>query len=81
MGSPCPRASYIDILFFAMVAAFIALRLRSVRAAHGARTPALGGLGPPANGAADNVVVCRAVRRTGEAEAGFTGLSTRPSRP
>jgi predicted lipid-binding transport protein (Tim44 family) len=49
---------YIDILFFAMVAAFIALRLRSVlgrRTGHERRRT--GGFGPPRpNGAADNVV-------------------------
>jgi predicted lipid-binding transport protein (Tim44 family) len=50
--------AYIDILFFAMVAAFIALRLRSVlgrRTGHERRRS--GGFGPArANGAADNVV-------------------------
>jgi predicted lipid-binding transport protein (Tim44 family) len=50
--------AYIDILFFAMVAAFIALRLRSVlgrRTGHERRRT--GGFGPArANGAADNVV-------------------------
>jgi predicted lipid-binding transport protein (Tim44 family) len=49
---------YIDILFFAMVAAFIALRLRSVlgrRTGHERRRT--GGFGTPRpNGAADNVV-------------------------
>jgi predicted lipid-binding transport protein (Tim44 family) len=49
---------YIDILFFAMVAAFIALRLRSVlgrRTGHERRRS--GGFGPARpNGAADNVV-------------------------
>jgi predicted lipid-binding transport protein (Tim44 family) len=49
---------YIDILFFAMVAAFIALRLRSVlgrRTGHERRRT--GGFGSPRpNGAADNVV-------------------------
>jgi predicted lipid-binding transport protein (Tim44 family) len=49
---------YIDILFFAMVAAFIALRLRSVlgrRTGHERRRS--GGFGSPRpNGAADNVV-------------------------
>jgi predicted lipid-binding transport protein (Tim44 family) len=50
--------AYIDILFFAMVAAFIALRLRSVlgrRTGHERRRT--GGFGPVRpNGAADNVV-------------------------
>lgn len=50
--------AYIDILFFAMVAAFIALRLRSVlgrRTGHERRRT--GGLGRTrSNGAADNVV-------------------------
>jgi predicted lipid-binding transport protein (Tim44 family) len=50
--------AYIDILFFAMVAAFIALRLRSVlgrRTGHERRRT--GGFGAPRpNGAADNVV-------------------------
>jgi predicted lipid-binding transport protein (Tim44 family) len=50
--------AYIDILFFAMVAAFIALRLRSVlgrRTGHERRRS--GGFGPArSNGAADNVV-------------------------
>ena len=50
--------AYIDILFFAMVAAFIALRLRSLlgrRTGHERRRS--GGFGPArANGAADNVV-------------------------
>jgi predicted lipid-binding transport protein (Tim44 family) len=50
--------AYIDILFFAMVGAFIALRLRSVlgrRTGHERRRS--GGFGPArANGAADNVV-------------------------
>jgi predicted lipid-binding transport protein (Tim44 family) len=50
--------AYIDILFFAMVAAFIALRLRSVlgrRTGHERRRT--GGFeGGRANGAADNVV-------------------------
>jgi predicted lipid-binding transport protein (Tim44 family) len=50
--------AYIDILFFAMVAAFIALRLRSVlgrRTGHERRRS--GGFGPARpNGAADNVV-------------------------
>jgi predicted lipid-binding transport protein (Tim44 family) len=50
--------AYIDILFFAMVAAFIALRLRSVlgrRTGHERRRS--GGFGPTrSNGAADNVV-------------------------
>ena len=50
--------AYIDILFFAMVAAFIALRLRSVlgrRTGHERRRT--GGFGPArSNGAADNVV-------------------------
>jgi predicted lipid-binding transport protein (Tim44 family) len=50
--------AYIDILFFAMVAAFIALRLRSVlgrRTGHERRRT--GGFGPARNnGAADNVV-------------------------
>lgn len=49
--------AYIDILFFAMVAAFIALRLRSVlgrRTGHERRRTGL--LGRPAEGRNDNVV-------------------------
>ncbi len=50
--------AYIDILFFAMVAAFIALRLRSVLGRRtGQERRRTGGFGPArANGAADNVV-------------------------
>lgn len=50
--------AYIDILFFAMVAAFIALRLRSVlgrRTGHERRRSG-GWTGARANGAGDNVV-------------------------
>ena len=50
--------AYIDILFFAMVAAFIALRLRSVlgrRTGHERRRTG-GWTGARANGSADNVV-------------------------
>jgi predicted lipid-binding transport protein (Tim44 family) len=49
---------YIDILFFAMVAAFIALRLRSVLGRRtGQERRRSGGFGSPRpNGAADNVV-------------------------
>lgn len=70
--------AYIDILFFAMVAAFIALRLRSVlgrRTGHERRrTGALGPARP--NGAADNVVALpdRSPSQA-EAEASLGGLS------
>ena len=70
--------AYIDILFFAMVAAFIALRLRSVlgrRTGHERRRS--GGFGPARpNGAADNVVTLpdRSTSQS-EAEASFSGLS------
>lgn len=70
--------AYIDILFFAMVAAFIALRLRSVlgrRTGHERRRS--GGFGPARpNGAADNVVTLpeRSTSQI-EAEASFSGLS------
>ena len=64
---------YIDILFFAMVAAFIALRLRSVlgrRTGHERRRT--GGFGAPRpNGAADNVVALPD-RTTTQAEAEAT---------
>ena len=70
--------AYIDILFFAMVAAFIALRLRSVlgrRTGHERRRS--GGFGNTrSNGAADNVVALP--DRSGsaaEAEAGIADLS------
>jgi predicted lipid-binding transport protein (Tim44 family) len=69
---------YIDILFFAMVAAFIALRLRSVlgrRTGHERRRS--GGFGPPQpNGAADNVVSLpdRSTSQA-EVEASLAGLS------
>lgn len=70
--------AYIDILFFAMVAAFIALRLRSVlgrRTGHERRRSA-GFEGPRPNGAADNVVALP--ERTPaevEADAGITNLA------
>ena len=50
--------AYIDILFFAMVAAFIALRLRGVLGRRtGQERRRSGGFGPArSNGAADNVV-------------------------
>lgn len=70
--------AYIDILFFAMVAAFIALRLRSVlgrRTGHERRRS--GGFGPARpNGAAENVVTLpdRSTSQS-EAEASFSGLS------
>jgi predicted lipid-binding transport protein (Tim44 family) len=69
---------YIDILFFAMVAAFIALRLRSVlgrRTGHERRR--MGGLGRPRpNGAADNVVALpdRSPSQA-EADAAFVDLA------
>ena len=69
---------YIDILFFAMVAAFIALRLRSVlgrRTGHERRRT--GGFGSPRpNGAADNVVTLpdRSSAQA-EAEAGLVDLA------
>jgi len=69
---------YIDILFFAMVAAFIALRLRSVlgrRTGHERRRT--GGFGAPRpNGAADNVVALpdRSSAQA-EADAVFADLS------
>ena len=70
--------AYIDILFFAMVAAFIALRLRSVlgrRTGHERRRS--GGFTPTRpNGAADNVVALPE-RSTSQAEveAALAGLS------
>ena len=70
--------AYIDILFFAMVAAFIALRLRSVlgrRTGHERRRS--GGFGPARpNGAADNVVSLpdRSTSQA-EVEASLAGLS------
>ena len=70
--------AYIDILFFAMVAAFIALRLRSVlgrRTGQERRRPADFGSARP-NGAADNVVALP--DRFGpapEAEAGIADLA------
>ena len=70
--------AYIDILFFAMVAAFIALRLRSVlgrRTGHERRRS--GGFSPTRpNGAADNVVTLPE-RSTSQAEveASLAGLS------
>jgi predicted lipid-binding transport protein (Tim44 family) len=69
--------AYIDILFFAMVAAFIALRLRSVlgrRTGHERRRS--GGFGPRPNGAADNVVTLpeRSTSQA-DAEAALGGLS------
>jgi predicted lipid-binding transport protein (Tim44 family) len=70
--------AYIDILFFAMVAAFIALRLRSVlgrRTGHERRRS--GGFGNArSNGATDNVVALP--DRSGpaaEAEAGIADLA------
>ena len=70
--------AYIDILFFAMVAAFIALRLRSVlgrRTGHERRRS--GGFGPArANGAADNVVsLPERSTSQNEAEASLEGPS------
>jgi predicted lipid-binding transport protein (Tim44 family) len=70
--------AYIDILFFAMVAAFIALRLRTVlgrRTGHERRRS--GGFSPARpNGAADNVVTLPE-RSTSQAEveASLAGLS------
>ena len=70
--------AYIDILFFAMVAAFIALRLRSVlgrRTGQERRRSADFG-SPRANGAADNVVALP--DRSGaaaESEAGIAELA------
>jgi predicted lipid-binding transport protein (Tim44 family) len=70
--------AYIDILFFAMVAAFIALRLRSVlgrRTGHERRRT--GGFGPARpNGAADNVVALpeRSTAQS-EADAAIPGLA------
>jgi predicted lipid-binding transport protein (Tim44 family) len=70
--------AYIDILFFAMVAAFIALRLRSVLGRRtGQERRRSGGFGPARpNGAADNVVTLpdRSTSQT-EAEASLSGLS------
>jgi predicted lipid-binding transport protein (Tim44 family) len=70
--------AYIDILFFAMVAAFIALRLRSVlgrRTGHERRRS--GGFGPArANGAADNVVALpERSSSQADVEASLAGLS------
>jgi predicted lipid-binding transport protein (Tim44 family) len=70
--------AYIDILFFAMVAAFIALRLRSVlgrRTGHERRRTGGFGTARP-NGAADNVVALpERSPSQAEAEASFGGLS------
>jgi predicted lipid-binding transport protein (Tim44 family) len=69
--------AYIDILFFAMVAAFIALRLRSVlgrRTGHERRRS--GGFGPARpNGAADNVVSLPDRSTLAEAEASLASPS------
>jgi predicted lipid-binding transport protein (Tim44 family) len=71
--------AYIDILFFAMVAAFIALRLRSVlgrRTGHERRRSGGFGNARSSNGAADNVVALP--DRSGsaaEAEAGIADLA------
>jgi predicted lipid-binding transport protein (Tim44 family) len=70
--------AYIDILFFAMVAAFIALRLRSVlgrRTGHERRRS--GGFGPARpNGAADNVVALpERSSAQAEVDAGAAGVS------
>ena len=70
--------AYIDILFFAMVAAFIALRLRSVLGRRtGQERRRSGGFGNTrSNGAADNVVALP--DRSGsaaEADAGIADLS------
>jgi predicted lipid-binding transport protein (Tim44 family) len=72
--------AYIDILFFAMVAAFIALRLRSVLGRRtGQERRRSGGFGPArpsSNGAADNVVALP--DRSGpqaESEAGIADLT------
>lgn len=69
--------AYIDILFFAMVAAFIALRLRSVlgrRTGHERRRT--GGFGPARPNGADNVVTLpdRSTSRA-EVEASLAGLA------
>jgi predicted lipid-binding transport protein (Tim44 family) len=70
--------AYIDILFFAMVAAFIALRLRSVLGRRtGQERRRSGGFSPARpNGAADNVVALpeRSTSQA-EAEAALAGLS------
>lgn len=70
--------AYIDILFFAMVAAFIALRLRSVlgRRTGQERRRSAGFEGPRPNGAADNVVALP--ERTSaevQADAGIANLA------
>jgi predicted lipid-binding transport protein (Tim44 family) len=70
--------AYIDILFFAMVAAFIALRLRSVLGRRtGQERRRSGGFGPArANGAADNVVTLpERSSSQAEVDAGVAGLS------
>jgi len=67
--------AYIDILFFAMVAAFIALRLRSVlgrRTGQERRRSADFG-GPRVNGAPDNVVALP--DRSGAAAEGEAGIA------
>jgi predicted lipid-binding transport protein (Tim44 family) len=70
--------AYIDILFFAMVAAFIALRLRSVlgrRTGHERRRAADFANARP-KGAADNVVALpERSGRVAEAEAGIADLA------
>ncbi len=69
--------AYIDILFFAMVAAFIALRLRSVlgrRTGQERRRPADFGA-PRVNGAADNVVALPDRTGAAESEAGVADLT------
>jgi predicted lipid-binding transport protein (Tim44 family) len=69
--------AYIDILFFAMVAAFIALRLRSVlgrRTGHERRRSG-GWTGARANGAGDNVVALpERGKAMADAEQAFSGI-------
>lgn len=70
--------AYIDILFFAMVAAFIALRLRSVlgrRTGQERRRGGDGFTGARANGAADNVVALPDRSGGIEADAGIANLA------
>ena len=73
--------AYIDILFFAMVAAFIALRLRGVlgrRTGHERRRTG-GWTGARANGADDNVVALPDRAKAGaDADRAIEGMSDEP---
>lgn len=74
--------AYIDILFFAMVAAFIALRLRSVLGRRtGQERRRTGGWSTSrTNGAADNVVALPDRAKAAEAEPSFNEISDERAR-